>query len=203
MSNIQLYEGDCLEVMHRIPDGSVDAVITDPPYPNNAGHFLNDVETARQFLRNMDVRSALVFWSELEQPPIDLPLVAVHIWHRTNVNGRPYEPIYHYSWDGKKRRSEVKGHAAVFKGVGPGCREYMGHPTQKPIAFMEWLIQKCTKEGDTVLDPFMGSGTTGVACVNTGRDFIGIEKDPSYFQIAKERIEKARNAYKQAELVGA
>jgi len=66
------------------------------------------------------------------------------------------------------------------------------HPTQKPVALMEYLIKTYTDPGDTVLDNCMGGGTTGVACVNTGRSFIGIEKDPTYFQIAKERIEKTQ-----------
>ncbi len=65
------------------------------------------------------------------------------------------------------------------------------HPTQKPVALMEYLIRTYTNEGDTVLDNCMGSGTTGVACVNTGREFIGIEKDPEYFKIAQNRIAKA------------
>ena len=62
------------------------------------------------------------------------------------------------------------------------------HPTQKPVALMEYLIRTYTNEGDTVLDNCMGSGTTGVACKNTGRNFIGIERDPEYFRIASERI---------------
>lgn len=62
------------------------------------------------------------------------------------------------------------------------------HPTQKPVALMEYLIRTYTNEGDTVLDNTMGSGTTGVACVNTGRSFIGVERDPDYFQICCERI---------------
>ena len=66
------------------------------------------------------------------------------------------------------------------------------HETQKPIELMECLVKLVTKEGHTILDPFMGSGTTGVACVNTGRSFIGIEKDESYFEIAKKRIEEAK-----------
>jgi site-specific DNA-methyltransferase (adenine-specific) len=63
-----------------------------------------------------------------------------------------------------------------------------GHPTQKPVALMEYLIRTYTNEGDTVLDNCMGSGTTGVACKNTGRNFIGIERDPTYFEIARKRI---------------
>ena len=63
------------------------------------------------------------------------------------------------------------------------------HPTQKPVELLEYLVQTYSKEGDVVLDNCMGSGTTGVACKNLGRRFIGIEKDEGYFQIAKERIE--------------
>jgi len=68
------------------------------------------------------------------------------------------------------------------------------HPTQKPVALMEYLIRTYTNEGETVLDNCMGSGTTGVACINTGRNFIGIEKDAGYFAIAKARIEAAQAA---------
>ena len=66
------------------------------------------------------------------------------------------------------------------------------HPTQKPVELIEKIIQKSSNEGDTVLDPFMGSGTTGVACVNTNRNFIGIEIDEEYFKIAEKRIEKSK-----------
>jgi len=69
------------------------------------------------------------------------------------------------------------------------------HPTQKPVALMEYLIRTYTNEGETVLDNTMGSGTTGVACVNTGRRFIGIERDEEYFKIAKARINAASNEY--------
>lgn len=67
------------------------------------------------------------------------------------------------------------------------------HPTQKPVALMEYLIRTYTNEGDLVLDNCMGSGTTGVACVNTGRRFIGIEQDPTYFLIAAGRIAGAQS----------
>lgn len=68
------------------------------------------------------------------------------------------------------------------------------HPTQKPVALMEYLVRTYTREGETVLDNCMGSGTTGVACANTGREFIGIERDEKYFAIASERIAQAREA---------
>jgi len=66
------------------------------------------------------------------------------------------------------------------------------HPTQKPLELMKWVLENYTNEGDTILDPFMGSGTTGVACVQTGRNFIGIEIDPGYFAIAERRIKEAQ-----------
>jgi len=73
-------------------------------------------------------------------------------------------------------------------------REYGLHPTQKPVALMEYLIKTYTLEGDTILDNTMGCGTTGVAALNTGRDFVGIEKDPIYFALAEERIKRALEA---------
>jgi site-specific DNA-methyltransferase (adenine-specific) len=74
--------------------------------------------------------------------------------------------------------------------VGPSS--YHLHPTEKPIDLLVYLIEKVTQPGDTVFDPFMGSGTTGVACVQTGRNFVGIEQDAKYFEIAKQRIETAQ-----------
>ncbi len=77
----------------------------------------------------------------------------------------------------------------ISAGRSPNARTL--HPTQKPVALMEYLIRTYTNEGDTVLDNCMGSGTTGVACINTGRDFIGIERDEKYFEIAQRRIQPA------------
>lgn len=73
------------------------------------------------------------------------------------------------------------------------------HPTQKPVALLEYLIKTYTNENETVLDNCMGSGSTGVACINTNRNFIGIELDEKYFEIAKERIEKAQNKWEDLE----
>jgi DNA modification methylase len=70
--------------------------------------------------------------------------------------------------------------------------EAVGHPHQKPLRVMRWLVDLCAPPAAAILDPFMGSGTTGVACVQTGRKFIGIEIDPGYFEIAKKRISEAQ-----------
>jgi DNA modification methylase len=191
----RLVQGDCLTALRAIPPSAFSVVVTDPPYPNNAGHFTDGIPAAEEFLRSVAV-PALVFWSELTDPPVPLPLVAVHIWHRTNVNGRPYEPVYQFNADGRKRRSEVAREAVPFINCTGGA--YAGHPTQKPIALMEWLLTKHTKPGDVVLDPFAGVGATLIACVNTGRHFVGVEIDEGYCDIAAARIDAAIRARQPA-----
>lgn len=177
-----IYHGDCREVEWPWPT----ILVTDPPYPNNAGWFEDAIPAALEVVARPVWTEALVFWSEMEQPPVDLPLVAVHIWHRTNVNGRPYEPIYHFAQDGRKRRSAVMRHAAIFDGAGPGCAEYLGHPTQKPVAVMRWLLGLV--EAGPVVDPFMGVGATLRAAKDQGRQSVGFEIDADYCATAAERL---------------
>lgn len=88
-----------------------------------------------------------------------------------------------------QRKPYVQTHTGYPKSIVAFSSERGQHPTQKPVALMEYLIRTYTNEGDTVLDNCMGSGTTGVACVNTKRKFIGMEKDKTYFEIAKQRVE--------------
>lgn len=90
-----------------------------------------------------------------------------------------------------QRKPYVQTHTGYPKSIVAFPSERGHHPTQKPVALMEYLIKTYTNEGDTVLDNTMGSGTTGVACVNTGRKFIGIERDENYFGIARNRIEES------------
>ena len=185
---VQLILGDCLEVMKSMPDKSVDDVITDPPYPD---YYISEYQYRDgliDFLKDYSCRQ-LVFWSAKVEFPLDY--TAIHIWDKKLRAGSHYERIF-----------ERNGHATytVFTHcsnnnpiTGQMLRDpYTGHRSQKPIALMVELIEKFTKEGDTILDPFMGSGTTGVACVQTGRNFIGIEIDPTYFAIAEKRIKEAQ-----------
>ena len=180
-----LYLGDCREILPTL--GKVDAVVTDPPYPNNAGHFIEGIEAARLAMMLVDASHWLVFWTEIETPPVPLPLVAVHVWHRTNSN-RPdnYEPIFEFQKDGRKRASQVMPFCVIAEGL-TGI-EASGHPTEKHPLLMRRLVSRTT---GTILDPFMGSGTTGVAAIKLGRKFIGIEIEPKYFDIACKRIEEA------------
>jgi len=97
-----------------------------------------------------------------------------------------------------KYNAKLKNPSSVlkFNSLRPNAKEFVKHPTQKPVALLEYLIKTYTNEGGTVLDFTMGSGSTGIACLNTNRNFIGIEKDEKYFQIAKERIVKHHNSLK-------
>jgi site-specific DNA-methyltransferase (adenine-specific) len=187
IGNATLYMGDCLEILPTLP--KVDAVITDPPYPNGVGHFDEWIETARRVIADPRFLHVMAFWDEMEVPHSRLPLVAKHVWHRTNTN-RPdnYEAIYEWCADGVKRASRVFPFPVVAVGL-TGCVEATGHPTQKNQRLMRDLVERTF---GTVLDPFMGSGTTGVACMQLGRKFIGIEIEPKYFDIACERIENAQ-----------
>lgn len=93
--------------------------------------------------------------------------------------------------DGKDREYTKRYPKSILVDFSNASQMDRYHPTQKPVALMEYLIRTYTNEGDTVLDNTMGSGTTGVACMNTGRKFIGIERDEKYFSIAQYRIEAA------------
>ena len=178
---VTLYHGDCREVTAWLES---DVLVTDPPYPNNAGHFDESVPIARNVVTAW-TREALVFWNECEIPPYGARPVAVHIWHRPNVNGRPYEPAFHFAPDGKKRRSLVLRHSFIHSGVGPGSAEYAGHPTQKPVAVMQRLVGLTS---GSVCDPFAGSGSTLVAAKNLGRPAVGVELDERYCEVIAKRL---------------
>lgn len=179
---VTLYHGDCREIQDWL---TAEVLVTDPPYPNHAGWFDRQVTVAENVISRW-TRDAIIFWSELAHPRLDVPLVAVHVWHRTNVNGRPYEMAYQFAKDGRKRRSDILRHAAIFDGVGPGCWEYLGHPTQKPEPIMRLLVKKCPV--GVVVDPFAGSGSTLVAARNLGRRAIGVEIEERYCEIVARRL---------------
>jgi site-specific DNA-methyltransferase (adenine-specific) len=184
---VTLFYGDCREVTEWL---TADVLVSDPPYPNNAGHFDDAVHIATKVLQAWH-RPAVVFWSEIDHPLVPQPLVAVHIWHRTNVNGRPYEAAYQFDPTGIKRRSLVIRHAAINEGAtgsafsaSPVCS--YGHPTQKPVGVMERLIEGCPP--GVVADPFAGTGTTLVAARNLGRKAIGVELEEKFCEVIARRF---------------
>ena len=219
IGDCRLILGDCREVLPSI--GEVDHVITDPPYgekthkgartggnghkdPSSGKAVLIDfdslpddefyplcedlVKTARRWVvMSCEWRHA----ARLEESDL---LVRLGVWIKRNsapqfTGDRPgvgWEAIACLHRKGRKKWNGG-GHHAVWdfpKTEGE-------HPTQKPIALVLKWLEQFTDNQETILDPFMGSGTTGVACVNLGRKFIGIEREPKYFDIACRRIEQA------------
>lgn len=178
-----LYLGDCREILPTLP--KVDAVVTDPPYPDYmAGEYGYDPETIFT-LNNFDCKQ-YVFWSAKSEFP--LSYTAIHIWHkRGNGVASMYERIFERHGGGSYRvftdNSIINEVTARF-----ARDEWWDHPSQKPIGLVTKLIALTV---GTILDPFMGSGTTGVACERWGRRFVGIERERKYFDIACARIEAA------------
>ena len=240
MTKIDLRQGDCLELMKDIPDGSVDLVLTDPPYGTTACKWDTVIPFEplwEQYNRIIKPNGAIALFGA---QPFTAVLVASNIknykhhwiWMKNRGTGfqvakyrpmmqtedivvfckrgntlnynpqmipldKPYKgtgakstngsnPIAHFNKIEKeythKYPTNVINCAKVSKPQ---------HPTQKPVALLEYLIKTYTNERETVLDNCVGSGSTGVACINTGRNFIGIELDAGYFEIAKKRIEEA------------
>ena len=209
IGNATLYLGDCRDILPTLP--KVDAVITDPPYGiacsvNTANEtIVGDESTdARDLALGMSKWDcAVVFGS----PKIERPngVIANLIWSKGPYVGMgdlafpwklTHEEIYILGdkdrWEGRREESVIND-PALYPNLPEANKargEPLEHPTQKPIRLMERLMRKC--RADLILDPFMGSGTTGVACMNLGRKFIGIEREPKYFEIACRRIEDAQ-----------
>ena len=249
---IKIKQGDCLELMKDIPDGSVDMILADLPYGTTACDWDTIIPFEplwEQYERVIKDNGAIVLTAS---QPFTSALITSNqslykynfVWqksaggnfvHAKNMPLKLHEdicvfskaPIGHisqlgdrrmiYNPQGLKRVNKIRsrpkhyenGHklsreshklerviefvnypTSILKYNNSDNRERGLHPTQKPVALFEYLIKTYTNDGDTVLDNVMGSGTTGVACQNTNRNFIGFELDEAYFNIAKERLEE-------------
>jgi len=180
-SFVTLYNADATEL--ALPP--VELVLTDPPYPNKAGHFDADVEAAIRFMAAYQCDHWMIFWDELAAPPLKLPLVAKHVWHRNNSN-RPdnYEPVYEFHADAVKRASRCLPYPVIYPGL-TGCEEATGHPTQKNLKLMQRLIHMAGAK--TILDPFCGSGTTIEAAKLMRLKVIGVEKSERWCETTAAR----------------
>ena len=216
MNQIELWQGDCLELMKNIPDGSVDLVLTDPPYgidfqsnfrKNKFNKIENDIAVNAEFLdeckRVLKDTGAFycftrwdVYPSWIEQIRKRFKVKNCIVWFKRGGGLGDLKKGYIYNHEfiiycaGKNHRLNGKRRNDVFEFAKDAPSTYV-HPTQKPISLLKEIIERSSNEGGVVLDCFMGSGSTGVACVNTNRNFIGIELDEGYFNIAKKRIEEA------------
>lgn len=191
-----LYLGDCMDILPTL--GKVDAVITDPPYGISAnkqtlGKGKKEFQRGGEWDESAPDLTACIaagtlhcFWGGnyfSDQLPVTNDWL---IWHKKN-DGRSFSEC-ELAWSNFGKQTRHLSHH--WSG------EEKAHPTQKPLPVMLWCIEQAG-DVETVLDPFMGSGTTGVACMQLGRRFIGIERDPAYFDIACDRI---RKAYSQGQL---
>jgi site-specific DNA-methyltransferase (adenine-specific)/modification methylase len=215
IGNATLYLGDCRDILPTL--GKVDAVVTDPPYGialNTDNRRFSGGNVASVAKRGNNVGSAggaPIIGDDKPFDPsflLDLPGDKI-VWGWNNYPDRLPRGAC-LVW--LKRNDEAFGSflsdaelAWMSKGHGVYCRRDLSnaaiaservHPTQKPVGLMRWCLEFIPK-AQTILDPFMGSGTTGVAAVQMGRKFIGIEREPKYFDIACKRIDEAQ---KQADL---
>jgi site-specific DNA-methyltransferase (adenine-specific) len=215
----ELQQGDCLEIMATIPDNSVDLVLVDPPYgvalkPQRKTSKFKGVEIIgddnlawlpawcvqlHRVAKNAafifcDYKHLRDFQTELERVGFEIKNVLIwnKDWFGMGNNFRPMYEMIILAVKGKyKTKSNNLSNILTFRRMAPSK---MVHVAEKPIKLLELLINESSEPGDIVLDTFMGSGSTGVACMNTGRHFTGIELDPAYFAAAASRIESARLA---------
>ena len=235
---VNLYKGDCLEIMKIIEDSSIDAIITDPPYGTTACKWDSVIDFDlmwEQLNRIIKPNGAIVlFGSEPFSSALRMSNIKNYkydwIWNKKfsgSFGIAKYQPMRtteqisifykknkYYPQMTKRDKpitnggNKCKSNSGQLKSPKNGYKKiYLEkypiniltfdvrperglHPTQKPVALMEYLIKTYTNEGETVLDFTMGSGSTGVACKNTNRNFIGIELDEKYFNLASNRIEE-------------
>ena len=209
----ELHNIDCLKYLRTLESKCVFAVVTDPPYGKGVSTYGNfgtgtkstihkysvsdwDISpmSEEHFLEIQRVSKEQVIFGFNYLSDILPPTKSIIVWDKKLKND--WEDTFsdcEIAWTSFNMPARVFRHlfTGACRASETGKGEGKQHPTQKPIVVMSWIINKYTKPGDVILDPFMGSGTTGVACVQLGRDFIGCEIDREYFEIAKKRMQQA------------
>lgn len=214
--DIKLLHGDCIDLLSKIPDSSINSIITDPPYflgmtHNGQRGTFNDLAICKPFYEKLfteykrilkpdgcvyffcDWRGYAFYFFLFDKI---LKANNMLVWAK---KGRPTPNCYGFGHElilfhGKIKKTILNNVIIDIRNFNNGAKKTNGekiHPTQKPIELIEKFIVDSSNEGDIILDTFMGSGTTGVACIKTDRRFIGIELDDNYFCIAKTRLENA------------
>lgn len=209
-----LYRGDCLDILPMLNKSY--AIVTDPPYgigfkKGNTGNvYFGGNQNKSKIVRssytimegdNISFNPSLLLefshvitWGANHYAK-ELPTGRWLVWDK--LAGKPAWDSFsdvELAWQNGKGKDVIFSH--LWKGVCKASENGISrqHPTQKPIKLMEWCISRLPSNIDTIIDPYMGSGTTGIACINTGKKFIGIEIDEDYFEIAYKRI--AEHTYK-------
>ena len=215
---IRLLHGDCLELLGEIPDNSVDLILTDPPYMINTksdgkgkvnpwADYCNAalwykawISACREKLTPSGGLWTFLNWRSFvtfQKAACDIgwPIESVLVWDKCWIGpggAKGLRPSYELValFANPDFRIDDRSLSDIQRFKWSAFKPH-GHPAEKPVALCQWLIENSSREGATVADIFMGSGTVGEACVNTGRNFIGIELDAGYFETAKRRIEEA------------
>jgi len=212
----KVIHGDCLEVMKGIPDNSIDCIITDPPYGMNyqsswrtATPKFNkiendmDIDWFPEFIKECyrvlkNNTHIYIFCNDYNiskfrdlQEQAGFKNKRTLVWVKNNHTSG--DLLGDYANKTEFINYAQKGRRLLNGGRDTNVLEFkrvarLDHPTQKPVDLNEYLIKKSTNENDTILDPFAGSGTTGVACKNLNRNYILIEKDEQYIEIIKDRL---------------
>jgi site-specific DNA-methyltransferase (adenine-specific) len=214
-----LFLGDCVEVVQQLPDNSIDCIVTDPPYGINYqsehrtlpfAYMVNDDEHAYEVLGQalaaaspkLKDNSHIYVFTNWRAYPHMAAVVAnyftiknVLIWEKNNTTPGDLEGNYAHQYE--MIIFAHKGRRLLFGGPDPNVLHFarvvetnMQHPTEKPIKLLEYLIGKSTAKGETVLDLFMGSGSTCLAAKHTNRNYIGIEIDKQWYQVAQQRLQQ-------------
>jgi DNA modification methylase len=206
IGNATLYLGDCREIMPRLAD--VDLILTDPPYGiamakrgtvgtskaakvKDYGASEWDNEPIPEWVMSMiraKSKHQIIFGGNYYSLP---PTSCVLVWDKDNSGDFADAEL---AWTNLKKAVRLKKWR--WNGMlqeNMSRKEIREHPTQKPVAIMEWALTHAPDDVATVCDPFMGAGTTGVACANMGKAFVGIEREQKYFDVACERIAAAQS----------
>jgi len=192
----KIINGDCIEVMKYIPDNSVDLVLTDPPYgikadkmtmgsgnhkwDKNINDWDNFIPDKKYFDEIFRISKNQIIWGGNYFTEYLKSSVHWLIWDKLNPNLSFAEAELAWVNNGKRVR--------IFKQYSANLEKY--HPTQKSIELIKWCVVNYSEEGQTILDPFLGSGTTAVACQTLHRNFIGIEISKEYCEIAENRLKQ-------------
>lgn len=219
----ELFHSDCIKIMKEMPDNHIDVVVTDPPYglgewvgkKKSRGNDVLQangskirVEAKEWGVQDWDFKvpdpeyfdemfrvskNQVIFGGNYFTDRIP-PSSCWIVWDKQNTGNFADCELAYTSF-----KTAVRTFKYRWNGFQQGIiankklNEKRVHPTQKPVPLMEWIIANYTKPGDLILDPFMGSGTTGVACANFGRNFIGVEKVREFFDVASDRIHLAES----------
>lgn len=202
----QVLLGDCLDFLKEMKDGQIDLILTDPPYgidmDKGAGAFGASKETSRAYQDNWDVRPSKEYFDQILRVGkkviifggnyfTDLLPVNGHwiVWDKVGdiKFDNPFSKC-ELAWTNIERKT-VQKYVVIQQGFVAQEKERF-HPTQKPVELFKLILSDYSELTDTVLDPFLGSGTCALACKQLKRSFIGIEKEQRYYCIAKERLAK-------------